>query len=80
VDFDVTVRNPFDRDETAVVRLHVPDGWSVEPESREVELEARGQAIVSFAVVPSGPGRLAADLTVGETRFGEQAEAVVEGS
>src|SRR5581483_4666212 len=80
VDFDVTVRNPFDREETAVVRLRVPDGWTVEPESRELELEAKGHGVATFAVVPSGPGRLAADLTVGETRFGEQAEAVVEAS
>jgi glyoxylase-like metal-dependent hydrolase (beta-lactamase superfamily II) len=78
VDFTVTVRNPFDRSETAVVRLDVPAGWTVEPERRELDLEPKAEGVVTFAVVPSGPGRLAADLTIGETRFGEQAEAVVE--
>jgi glyoxylase-like metal-dependent hydrolase (beta-lactamase superfamily II) len=78
IDFDVVVRNPFDRDETAVVRLVVPSGWNVEPAEREVGVDAKADAVVRFAVVPSGPGRLAADVTVGDTRFGEQAEAVVE--
>jgi glyoxylase-like metal-dependent hydrolase (beta-lactamase superfamily II) len=76
--FDVIVRNPFDREEPAVVRLAVPAGWTVDPEAQEVELDAKAESVVRFTVVPAGPGRLAADLTVGDTRFGEQAEAVVE--
>jgi glyoxylase-like metal-dependent hydrolase (beta-lactamase superfamily II) len=74
---DVTVRNPFDRDETAVVALVVPAGWDAPP-AQEVELEARGEAVVRFSVVAAGAGRVAADLTVGDSRFGQQAEALVE--
>jgi glyoxylase-like metal-dependent hydrolase (beta-lactamase superfamily II) len=78
-DFDVTVRNPFDRDEIATVRLVVPDGWSASPSAQDVELEPNGEAVVAFRVVgDAADGRIAADLTVGETRFGQQAEALVE--
>jgi glyoxylase-like metal-dependent hydrolase (beta-lactamase superfamily II) len=78
IDFYVTIRNPFGRDETAVVRLVAPAGWSVSPELREVDLEPHGEADLEFHVVATGAGRVAADLTVGETRFGQQAEAIVE--
>jgi glyoxylase-like metal-dependent hydrolase (beta-lactamase superfamily II) len=77
---DVTVRNPFDRPEAATVSLVVPEGWTA-PEPAEVELEARGEGVVSFELqAPAAPverARLAADLTVGEARFGQQAEALV---
>ena len=76
-EFAVAVRNPFDRPETARVRLVVPDGWEVEPAEREVALAPRGEAGVTFTVDATGPGVLAADLTVGETAFGQQAEAIV---
>ena len=78
VDFTVSVRNPFDRDETAAVRLVVPAGWTVTPPVREAELEPHGETDLEFRVVADGPGRVGADLTVGETRFGQQAEALVE--
>jgi len=69
-EFTVAVRNPFDRDETATVTL---DG-----QTRTVELGPRGEAEVAFTVTSEGPRRLAAELTVGGTKFGQQAEAVVE--
>jgi glyoxylase-like metal-dependent hydrolase (beta-lactamase superfamily II) len=69
-EFTVFVRNPFDRDETATVVL---DG-----QTRMVELAPHGEAAVAFTVTSGGPRRLAADLTVGETKFGQQAEAIVE--
>jgi glyoxylase-like metal-dependent hydrolase (beta-lactamase superfamily II) len=75
--FRVSVRNPFARAETASVRLVVPAGWTVSPPEHRVELDARGEAEVAFDVLATGPGRVAADLTVGETRFGQQAEALV---
>jgi hypothetical protein len=78
VDFTVSIRNPFDRDETAAVRLVVPAGWTVIPPVREAELEPHGETDLEFRVVADGPGRVGADLTVGETRFGQQAEALVE--
>ena len=77
----VTVRNPFDRSEVATVRLVVPAGWTAEPEAHEVELEEHGEGVVRFDVVvgdaPVTRARVAADLTVGETPFGQQAEALV---
>jgi glyoxylase-like metal-dependent hydrolase (beta-lactamase superfamily II) len=78
VDFTVGIRNPFDRDETAAVRLVVPVGWTVSPPVREAELEPHGEAELEFHIVATGPGRVGADLSVGETRFGQQAEAIVE--
>jgi glyoxylase-like metal-dependent hydrolase (beta-lactamase superfamily II) len=77
----VAVRNPFDRPEVATVRLVVPAGWTADPEVEEVELEEHGKAVVRFEVVPAGEpaprARVAADVTVGETPFGQQAEALV---
>jgi glyoxylase-like metal-dependent hydrolase (beta-lactamase superfamily II) len=76
--FDVTVRNPFARRETASVRLVVPDGWTATPETQDVDLDAKADSFVTFeVVVGAASGRIAADLTVGEARFGQQAEAVV---
>jgi glyoxylase-like metal-dependent hydrolase (beta-lactamase superfamily II) len=78
VSLDVTLRNPFERRETATVRLVLADGWSATPETHEVDLDAHGESVVTFEVVAGGEsGRIAADLTVGETRFGQQAEALV---
>ncbi|HVM16836.1 MAG TPA: MBL fold metallo-hydrolase [Gaiellaceae bacterium] len=76
---DVHVVNPFDRAETAHVVLAAPDGWSGAEGS--VELEPRGEGVVRLRLHPQGPAtraRVAADLTVGGVRFGQQAEAVVE--
>jgi glyoxylase-like metal-dependent hydrolase (beta-lactamase superfamily II) len=72
----VEVSNPFGGEETATVRLVLPDGWSVDPAEATCELPGR----VTFAVVAAGPPRrvpIAADVTIGETPFGQQAEALV---
>ena len=75
---DVTVRNPFARRETATVRLVLPDGWIAATDTQEVELDARASAVAGFEVTAGeASGRIAADVTVGETRFGQQAEALV---
>jgi glyoxylase-like metal-dependent hydrolase (beta-lactamase superfamily II) len=77
---DVTVRNPFGRRSTATVRLVLPPGWNVTPGEHEVEID--DEATVAFRVVPGGApvrrARVAADLTVGDMRFGQQAEALVD--
>jgi hypothetical protein len=79
--FDVTVRNPFDREETAVVRLVVPAGWD-RPAAQDVALAPLGEAVARCAVAAGGAAarraRVAADVTVGETPFGQQAEALVD--
>jgi glyoxylase-like metal-dependent hydrolase (beta-lactamase superfamily II) len=69
-EFTVWVRNPFDRAETATVVLA--------GESQTVELDAHGEATLTFTVTSDSPRTIAADLTIGETAFGLQAEAVIE--
>jgi glyoxylase-like metal-dependent hydrolase (beta-lactamase superfamily II) len=75
---DVTVRNPFDGEETATVRLVVPEGWTVVPPEQQLELAAHGEDVARFRVTATESGWLAADITVGGARFGQQAEAHVE--
>lgn len=80
LDLRVHARNPFDRLATAVVRLVLPAGWRSEPELREQSVPPLGEATLTFRVVAAGPPGLvpvAADLTVGDTAFGQQAEALV---
>jgi len=79
VELDVIVRNPFDREETARVQLVVPEGWDAAPAEHELVLGAKGERVASFRVTAGGTasGVVAADLTVGESRFGQQAEALV---
>jgi len=76
---EVTVQNPFDREAPALVRLVLPEGWAATPAEHQLDLGARGEAVVAFEVtVGAAGGRVGADLTVGGTRFGQQAEALVE--
>jgi hypothetical protein len=80
VALEVEVRNPFDRVEQAVVRFALPDGWGCEPPEHELRLAALGDGRAAFRVgVAGAPGLVpvAADVTIGETRFGEVAEALV---
>jgi glyoxylase-like metal-dependent hydrolase (beta-lactamase superfamily II) len=81
VRLEVAVRNPFGRPETVTVRLVVPDGWGVAPEAEEVDVDEHGEAVAGFVVTPAGPpvvrARVAADMTVGDVPFGQQAEALV---
>jgi hypothetical protein len=82
LELDVVVRNPFDRPERAAVRLVVPAGWP-DPEPQELELPPLGHDVVRFTVIldgvaPVARARVAADLTVGGTMFGQQAEALVD--
>ena len=80
-EFGVTVRNPFDRPAVANVRLVVPSDWQM-PEPGQAELEPRGEAVVRFAVVtgaePVRRARVAAEVGVDGTRFGQLAEALVD--
>jgi glyoxylase-like metal-dependent hydrolase (beta-lactamase superfamily II) len=79
---DVTVRNPFGRDDVATVRLATPDAWQVSPEEHELPVAAHGVAVARFVVRPAEApvrrARVAADLSVGGTQFGQQAEALVD--
>jgi glyoxylase-like metal-dependent hydrolase (beta-lactamase superfamily II) len=79
---EITVRNPFDRPAVAAVRFIVPPGWLVTPAEQLVPLAAHGEEMFPFEVEANGAAptprvRIAADLTVGEMPFGQQAEALV---
>ena len=76
------VRNPMPEPALARVALAVPAGWRVEPAEAAVELAAGAAAGLGFAVTPpaGATGKrvpLAADLSVGDRRFGQVAELVV---
>jgi hypothetical protein len=78
----VTVRNPFHGAKLATVLLVVPAHWSATPGEQEIRLAGHGEATLRFEVSPNGAGpvaraRVAADLTVGDVPFGQQAEALV---
>jgi glyoxylase-like metal-dependent hydrolase (beta-lactamase superfamily II) len=80
VELTVEVRNPFDRGERAVVRLALPEGWQSEPEHHELTMSPRGEGRATFRVTAAGPPHrlpIAADLTIGDMPFGQQAEALV---
>jgi glyoxylase-like metal-dependent hydrolase (beta-lactamase superfamily II) len=81
LELEVEVRNPFARRETADVTLVAPEGWTLFPATARVVLEPNATARCTFRIVPTGPARrrarIAADLSVGERRFGQHAEAVV---
>ena len=81
LELEVIVRNPYDRPERAIVRLVVPAGWP-EPAPQEVALAPLGDGVARFAldlagIAPVARARVGADLTVGGTPFGQQAEALV---
>ncbi|RMI38339.1 MBL fold metallo-hydrolase [Streptomyces triticirhizae] len=81
--YTVEIRNPFPHEEAAEVRLILPAGWHAEPSVVRSAVPPGREASVEFAVrVPAGAPRaerlrLAADLTVGALRLGQQAEALV---
>jgi glyoxylase-like metal-dependent hydrolase (beta-lactamase superfamily II) len=78
---EVWVRNPFPRPEDVCVGLALPRGWEAEPEQQIVRLGPHGERRLRFHVrtgsTPVRRARLAADLSVGNVRFGQQAEALV---
>ena len=78
---EVVVRNPFERANDACVRLALPDGWSADPLEGRTTLGPKADARLDFTVrTAGGPvrrARVGADLTVGDRRFGQQAEALV---
>lgn len=81
LELSVYVKNPFDRPETATVDLVVPPGWSVLPPSQKVDIGSLSEAEVNFKLQPAAEQvsrqRIAVELRVGGTDFGQQAEALV---
>ncbi|MBD0329710.1 MAG: MBL fold metallo-hydrolase [Thermoleophilia bacterium] len=81
LELELDVRNPFARRSVASVRFVVPEGWSAVPREHSVTLPAHAETKIRFRVSPDGApvgrARIAADLSVGDMRFGQQAEALV---
>jgi glyoxylase-like metal-dependent hydrolase (beta-lactamase superfamily II) len=81
LEFDVWVRNPFPQSRETRVELVVPDEWDVQPERHCVPLEARSSSTLRFAVRVGGEPkrriRVAADVSFGDRRLGQHAEALV---
>jgi glyoxylase-like metal-dependent hydrolase (beta-lactamase superfamily II) len=82
IELEVIVRNPLPHVDDASVRLVLPPGWKSEPgESRGAALQPQEDRRLSFRVqtgeTPVRRARIAADLTVGEVRMGQLAEALV---
>ena len=81
VDLEVVVRNPHPVPATARLVLLVPAGWRVEPETADVVLDVGEERCLPVVVVVGGPvrrARLALDVTVGDLRLGQHAEALVD--
>jgi glyoxylase-like metal-dependent hydrolase (beta-lactamase superfamily II) len=81
-ELEVLVRNPFDRAADATVALVLPRGWTSTPEVHDVALPSRGEKVVRFGVGVAGEpvrrARVAVELSVDGTPFGQQAEALVD--
>ena len=82
VDFEIEIRNPLERDEDAHALIIAPLGWQVEPTMIETRIAAHAHKIEKFSItlphsIDVRRVRIAADLTIGTTRFGQQAEALV---
>jgi glyoxylase-like metal-dependent hydrolase (beta-lactamase superfamily II) len=73
----VELVNPSGRAETVTVRLVVPDDWAA-PATQELELAAGATGSVVFEVEAPSSGRVAAEVTAGDRKLGQQAEAHVE--
>jgi hypothetical protein len=78
---DVQAKNPNQVEERIEIELVTPRGWQVEPRRHAEQIAGGATRVWSFTLRPvgeSGPWqRVAADLTVGERRYGQQAEALV---
>ncbi|MFC4807894.1 MBL fold metallo-hydrolase [Paenibacillus sp. GCM10023250] len=78
----VDVLNPLAAREKATVTLVAPQGWDVEDNGRQLEIEPKAIEQVRFRLTaPAGlsvkRARIAADITVGARRLGQQAEALI---
>ncbi|MBO7743077.1 MBL fold metallo-hydrolase [Paenibacillus sp. MWE-103] len=78
----VEVLNPLASRETVTVTLAAPQGWDIEANDRRLDIDPQAVEQVRFRITaPSGQrvkrARIAADITVGTRRLGQQAEALV---
>ena len=81
LELEVWVRNPFPERGEARVELVVPAGWRADPPVQRIVLDGRSNATVGFRLragtTPVRRARVAADVSIGERRLGQHAEALV---
>lgn len=81
LELEVWVRNPFTEPGEARVELVVPNGWAADPPTHVLPLDGRSEGTLRFGLrIGSRPvrrARIAADLTIGDRRLGQHAEALV---
>ncbi|WP_219836997.1 MBL fold metallo-hydrolase [Paenibacillus sp. R14(2021)] len=78
----VEVLNPFPSKEKVTVRLIIPSGWNADTKELQLYINPRSVETVRFAfTAPEGSlvkrARIAADITIGDRKLGQQAEALV---
>ncbi|MFC7549306.1 MBL fold metallo-hydrolase [Plantactinospora sp. GCM10030261] len=82
VRFRVGVTNPRPSTEKAVVRLVLPVGWVAVPDVASISLPPLGREEVEVEVTVGGPtrrrARMAVDVSIGDLRLGQHAEALVD--
>jgi glyoxylase-like metal-dependent hydrolase (beta-lactamase superfamily II) len=80
LEFEVEVHNPFPQPERVELHIVTPEGWPAVPDPAPFLIE--NFSLVQVRVVlPVGRrlerARIAVDVTIGDQRFGQQAEALV---
>ena len=81
LEYTVEVCNPLPARAAVRVAPVLPLGWRSSRPEIGLELEPREEAAVQFTVIPAGAGRrlrLAVDVTIGELRLGQHAEALLD--
>jgi hypothetical protein len=80
--FTVGVSNPRTADQKAVVRFVLPVGWVAVPDVATISLPPLGREEIEVEVTVGGPtrrrARVAVDVTIGDLRLGQHAEALVD--
>jgi hypothetical protein len=80
-EYVVTLCNPLSERATATVSLVVPPGWAAS-DTQLIDLQpgANGEAIfaITAGTSPTRRARVAADVTIGDLRLGQHAEALVD--
>lgn len=81
VRYAVTIRNPLGEHAKAKVGIVTPIEWRAPAHELTFDLKPGEEKVVDFTVAPSAPGlrqRIAIDLTIGNTMFGQHAEAIID--
>jgi glyoxylase-like metal-dependent hydrolase (beta-lactamase superfamily II) len=81
LDVEIWVRNPYPEADDVTVSLALPAGWTADPPVARLRLEGRSNGIATVTVRcgqhPVRRARIAADVTIGSRRLGQQAEALI---